>query len=598
MLVGKYLKKYYKKYITLILVGVLSLIAVDWIQLYIPELLGKIVDLFDDNYVYNEIIESVKIISLEVILISLGMFVGRVLFRVTLFRVSTGIGLGLRQEMFEKAERLDVEYFHNQKVGNIMSWITSDTEEIQEYFGWGTVMLVDGIFMSILCLIKMFRLDWAISLLILLPVLLIVVWAFFVENITSKVWLVAQKAFDGIYDFTQESFTGLRVIKAFVKEQHQLLQYSKVAKKSEKADANIGIVGHAFDIIIEIIVALITSIIIGLGGYFVYLTFTGKSAHLFGTTVTMDVSKLVVFSQYFTSLVWPLIALGQVITMHSRAKTSLKRISDFLDIPEVLEDSKKARDIGRVKGKIEFRDLSFAYPGKDFNYLHNISFTINAGETVGIVGRIGSGKTTIVSLLSRLYNVNPKSIFIDDNDMMDVKVKSWRKNIAVVPQENFLFSNTIEENIRFGIKGADYKKVKAAAQFSDVEKDIKKFPDKYKTLTGERGVSLSGGQKQRIAISRAFIKDAPIMIFDDSVSAVDIKTEETIIKNISELRKGKTTIVVASRVSTVINLDKIIVLDNGKLESFGTPKELEKKSPIFKRMVYLQQIENELEEGK
>lgn len=598
MLLGKSLKKYYKHYILLLLVSVLFLIGVDWLSLYIPELLGDIVSLFDENYVASEIFNDVSKICIQIVVISAMMFVGRILFRTALFRVSTGVAFGLRQEMFEKAERLDVEYYHNVKTGTLMSWITQDTEEIQEYFGWGTVMLVDGIFLTILCIIKMLLLDWAISLIIFIPVILIVFWGLYVEKIMSEKYLSRQKALDELYDFTDEGFSGIRVIKAFLKENHQLIRFSKIARKNEKADITLGMYGVGFDICIEIIIAAVISMILGFGGFFVFKTVKDGGFSLFGHVVKLDAATLVVFFSYFANLVWPLIALGQVITMHSRAKTSLNRIENFLFAPETISDCKNAKELENVKGNVEFKHLYFTYPGKSKNYLSDISFKINAGETVGIVGRIGSGKTTILNLLSRLYNVSEGTIFIDDKDIMKCTTKSVRQAIAVVPQENYLFSDTIENNIKFGNKDTTFPLIEAGAEFSEIKKDIDGFENKFQTLTGERGISLSGGQKQRIAIARAYVKRAPIMILDDSVSAVDIKTEEEILENIALLRKGKTTIVIASRISTVNKMDKILVLDEGKVEAFDTPANLLKISPTYKKMVYLQKLEDELKEGK
>ncbi len=281
--------------------------------------------------------------------------------------------------------------------------------------------------------------------------------------------------------------------------------------------------------------------------------------------------------------------------MHARAKTSYKRIARFMDAEEIIKDKENAIELENIKGKIEFRNLTFGYDD-DKKALENISLTINPGENVGVVGRVGSGKTTFVSLLCRLYNLKEKTLFFDDKDIMDCTVKSVRQSVAVVPQDNFLFSMSVRDNIAFGKEGASLEEVKKAAEFSDVAKDIEGFTNKYDSMTGERGISLSGGQKQRIAISRAFIKDAPIMILDDSVSAVDIDTEEKILENISNLRKGRTTIIISSRVSTVSKLDKIVVLNDGKLEAFDTPKNLMKISPTYKKMVELQKLEDEIKE--
>ena len=596
MLFGKYINKYYKKYGLGILLGIFFLICVDIIQLFIPDLIGKLVELFEDGYNPDKVAHQVQFYGLEILLISLAMFFGRIVFRLFLFGSSTKITEGLRQDMFEKSQRLDQTYYHANKIGNVMSWMTSDTEEIQEYLGWGTVMLVDGFFMTGLVLVRMFMKNWMLTLFILLPLILIIIWGLLVEKVMAKLWNTRQSVFDNLYDYCEETFTGIRVIKAFLKETKQLLHFSIIAKKNKDADIKLGVVSVLFDAVIIVLIEGIVSLIIGLGGWFVYLAATGNPAHIFGLELTLTTAELVTFLNYFIILIWPLIALGSVITMHARAKTSYKRIARFMDAEEVIKDKENAIELKDVKGKIEFRNLSFSYEGDDNYILKDISFVINPGESVGVVGRVGSGKTTIVNLLSRLYNVEEKTLFFDDEDVMDCTVKSVRQAVATVPQDNFLFSLSVEDNIKFGKENATFENVKKAAEFSDVAKDIEGFTNKYNSLTGERGISLSGGQKQRISISRAFLKDAPIMILDDSVSSVDIDTEEKILENISKLRNGKTTIIISSRVSTVSKLDKIVVLNEGKLEAFDTPKNLMKLSPTYKKMVELQKLEDELKE--
>lgn len=596
MLFGKYINKYYKKYGLGILLGIFFLICVDIIQLFIPDLIGKLVELFEDGYNPDKVAQQVQFYGLEILLISLAMFFGRIVFRLFLFGSSTKITEGLRQDMFEKSQRLDQTYYHANKIGNVMSWMTSDTEEIQEYLGWGTVMLVDGFFMTGLVLVRMFMKNWMLTLFILLPLILIIIWGLLIEKVMAKLWNTRQSVFDNLYDYCEETFTGIRVIKAFLKETKQLLHFSIIAKKNKDADIKLGVVSVLFDAVIIVLIEGIISLIIGLGGWFVYLAATGNAAHVFGLEITLTTAELVTFLNFFIILIWPLIALGSVITMHARAKTSYKRIARFMDAEEVIKDKENATELKDVKGKIEFRNLSFSYEGDDNYILKDISFVINPGESVGVVGRVGSGKTTIVNLLSRLYNVEEKTLFFDDKDVMDCTVKSVRQAVATVPQDNFLFSLSVEDNIKFGKENATFEDVKKAAEFSDVAKDIEGFTNKYNSLTGERGISLSGGQKQRISISRAFLKDAPIMILDDSVSSVDIDTEEKILENISKLRNGKTTIIISSRVSTVSKLDKIVVLNEGKLEAFDTPKNLMKLSPTYKKMVELQKLEDELKE--
>lgn len=595
MLFGKYINKYYLKFCWLFLIGLIGLVAVDVFQLFIPEYLGKLVDMFDGGAIDKA---ALKEIILGVMVVAIVMFFGRIMWRLSIFNASQRIEAGLRHTMFLKSERLSQRYYHENKVGTVMAWFTTDLETIEEFFGWGSVMLVDALFLSVLALYKMFSLDWALSCLLLIPLALIVVWGMLVEKFMALKWEQRQNEFDKLYDFSQESFTGIRVIKAFVKETQQLHAFAKIAKRNKDANIELVKVSVIFDAIIEIIIAAIMALILGLGGYFVYRYVTGTPVFVFGHEVDMTAGGLITFVGYFDTLVWPMIALGQVVTMRSRSKASLKRITNFLDQEEEIRNVENAYVLENVKGEIRFDNFSFAYPSSDANVLKNITFTVNPGESVGIVGKIGSGKTTLVNTLLHLYNVERGKVFIDGHDIMDCNIESLRDAIGYVPQDNFLFSDKVKNNIAFSCNELDMDKVYDAAKFADVHSNIEEFTEGYETVSGERGVTLSGGQKQRISIARAYIKDAPIMILDDSVSAVDVKTEETILANIQSERKGKTTIVIASRVSTVSHLDKILVLDKGEVEAYDTPQRLEEISPTYKKMVYLQKLEREVEGGE
>jgi ATP-binding cassette subfamily B protein len=288
-------------------------------------------------------------------------------------------------------------------------------------------------------------------------------------------------------------------------------------------------------------------------------------------------------------------AVSSLIEMGSRGKASLKRIGELLDTPIDVCDKEGVRDIESVSGNIEFKNLTFRYPDADYDALSNASFKINAGENVGIIGKTGAGKTTIVDILLRIYNVPDKTVFIDGIDVNDISIHSLRKNCAYVPQDNFLFSDTIEHNIAFGLEDYDIEDVKRFASLSDVHNNISEFAEGYATILGERGVTVSGGQKQRISIARALMKDASILILDDSVSAVDTETERTIISNLRETRKGKTTILIAHRVSTVEKMDKIIFVDDGKILAVGSHEELLESSPEYRTTVELQKLDEEKE---
>ena len=592
MLTGKHVNKYYLKYWYLFLIGIIALVLVDYFQLEIPKFLGNIVDSLHKGEKLN-----IGKLFWDLTVIGVVMCVGRITWRLTLITTSKKIEANIRREMFMKAERLSQRFYHENKVGSIMSWFTNDLETIEEYFGWGTIMLIDAVFMSILVIVKMVTLDLALSVLTAIPVLLIVIWGALVEKFMANKWDERQKAFDSLYDFTQENFTGIRVIKAFVKENKEILAFGKIAKKNK--DVNISFVktNVIFSVFIEVIIVTIMCLMLGFGGYFVYSFVSGNPAVLFGRAVEMSPGLLIEFIGYFDYLIWPLIALGQIVSMRSRAKASLKRISTFLDQEEDIKTPDGAHVLENISGNIRFNNYSFKYPGSKIHSLQNVTFEIKAGEIVGIVGKIGSGKTTLVNSLLRLYNVEENSIYIDEHDIMRCDVASVRAQISYVPQDNFLFSDKVRNNIAFSNKALEYEKIELAAKFADVHNNIIEFKDGYDTISGERGVTLSGGQKQRVSIARAYIMDAPIMIMDDSVSAVDVKTEETILKNIREKRAGKTTLVIASRVSTVMHMDKILVLNEGVVEAFDTHQNLLKTSPTYQKMVFLQELEKEVEGG-
>ena len=597
LLHGKYVNKYYLRFALFFIIGILALVAVDIVQLKLPELLGEVVDLLEDGVINEAVKKSVTSIALEILAVCGVMFIGRVSWRISLFYASHKIEADIRHNMFLKSEQLSRKYFYENKVGTIMNWFTTDIEEIETYFGWGTLMLVDAIFMSILVVIKMLKLDWVMSIICFIPAILLIVWGFFVEKYMDLKWKQRQGAFDKLYDFSQENFTGIRVIKAFVKETKEIHHFAKVAKNNMDVNISFARLSVIFDVIIEIILGTVFALLLGLGGWFTYSYISGNQITIFNYSINMSASKLVTFTGYFDSLIWPTIALGQVLMMKSRASASLKRISGFLDATIDVKNPLNPITLKDIKGNITFKNFTFYYPNSKVPHLKNISLEIKSGETIGIVGRIGCGKTTLCNILLRLFNVSKNAVFIDDIDIMDAELSSLRENIAFVPQDNFLFSDSIKRNIAFFDVNTAMEEVEQAAVFADVDNNIKDFDKGYETVCGERGVTLSGGQKQRVSIARAYIKKAPIMILDDSVSAVDVKTEETILHNIIEQRKGLTTIVAASRVSTVSSLDKIIVLNNGELEAFDTPENLLKTSKTYQTMVYLQQLEKEVEGG-
>ena len=586
------MKKYYKRYLILFIIGVIANVVVDYVQLYIPEFLGDMVDIVSLNT--NVIFDDIKKIVYSLIIVAFTLFIGRIIMRFTILVASSKIDRDIRHDMFLKTERLSQRYFHENKVGSIMSSFTTDIEAIGDFTGWGTVMIIDALFLGVMALYKMIKLDMFLTMITLIPMLALIVWGNKVEKAMSDKWTERQKSFDKLFDFTQENFTGIRVIKAFVKEAQEFKAFSKVAKENSDVNIDFAMMSVRFDVCIELLIGAVVALLMGLGGTCVYYYVTGNPVVLFGHSIILTAGKLVTFIGYVDVLIWPMIAMGQILQMFSRFKSSSKRVFDYLDEEEEIHNIDNPISLDDCKGEISFNHFSFIYPDGSNESLKDISFKINPGELIGVVGKIGSGKTTLVNSLLRLYNIEKNQIFIDGVDIMDLDIKSLRDNIAYVPQDNFLFSSTVQENIAFSNKRMSIDKVKSAANFADVHENITNFKDCYNTMTGERGVTLSGGQKQRISIARAYAKDAPIMIMDDSVSAVDVKTEEAILSNIQEKRAGKTTIIIASRISTVSKADRILVLKDGELEAFDSPENLLKVSPTYQKMVYLQKLESEL----
>lgn len=593
MLFGRYINRYYLKYGWLFLIGILALIAVDYIQLKIPEYLGEVVYILEHNGDTNRIFT----LGVYVLIVAAGMFVGRFIWRIALFNASFRIEADLRHKMFLKAEALPRQFYHDTKVGSVMSWFTNDLETISDHLGWGTVMIVDSLFLSVLTIVKMIMLDGIMSFICFIPIVLIIIWGVINEKFMAMKWDERQKAYDELYDFSQENFTGIRVIKAFVKETKEIHAFAKVARKNANVNISFARLSVIFDVIIEIIIALMMAIALIFGGWFVYAFNHSSAITLFGVTEEITPDKLIVFIGYMDILIWPMIALGQVVPMYSRSRASLKRVSAFLSSEINVKSPENAVKLEQVEGNITYRNFSFSYPTYDYANLKNINLEIKAGESIGIVGKIGSGKTTLVNVLLMMYNVEPGTLFIDGQDIMTLDIDSLRDHIAYVPQDNFLFSDSIEHNINFGLESGTEETARMGAIFAGVDDDVRGFNKGYQTVSGERGVTLSGGQKQRISIARAYVKNAPILILDDSVSAVDTKTEETILHNITNERKGKTTLVVASRISTVSQLDKIIVLNDGEVEAFDSPHNLLKISPTYQKMVKLQELESEVEGG-
>ena len=587
MIFGKHINKYYLKYAPMLLLGLVALVAVDYLQLEIPKLYSMVINGMNQGYVDIDGVRNVfdlnfvlDRICMPMVLVILTIAFGRFLWRICFFGSAVRVEKELRDKMFAHAKELSREYYQVNKVGDLMSLFTNDLDTVQECFGWGIMMFFDAVMLGILALGNMWHMNIMLTCLSLIPMGLLLASATIVGKRLGEKWDKRQEAFSRLSDFSQESFSGIAVIKAFVKEGKELWAFKGLNVENEQANMDHTSASVLFRVLVTTFVESVICIILGYGGYLVW-------------NGTFNAGQLLEFIGYFNAVVWPIMAVSELIDMSSRGKASLERLGDLLDAEIIVKDREGVQSLENIRGDIEFRDLTFRYPDGEYDALENVSFTIKAGENVGLVGKTGSGKTTLVDLILRTYNVPDGTVFIDGHDVNDITIRSVREGCAYVPQDNFLFSDTIENNIAFGVRERNRDEIIYAARMADIHSNIQEFGQGYGTILGERGVTVSGGQKQRISIARALMKDAPILILDDSVSAVDTKTERTILENLRNTRAGKTTILIAHRISTIEKMDKILFIEEGKLEAVGTHIELYASCPAYRKMVDLQRLEEE-----
>ena len=588
MIFGKYINRYYLKHAPVLLLGILSLLTVDYIQLLIPELyrlvingvnLGQVVVDGQTMAFTKEVL--FQHICLPMIYIVVLMVIGRFLWRVCFFGSAVRVAADLREQMFDHSRQLSQQYYQVNKVGNLMSLYTNDLDTIQECFGDGILMFFDASVLGILALVKMWRMDIKLTLLALIPAAVMFAIGTVMSQVMTKRWEERQQAFSDLSDFAQENFSGIAVIKAFVKELKELMAFRKLNKENEEINVTYTKIATLLEVLVTLFVESVICVILGYGGWLVY---RGQ----------FNAGQLVEYIGYFEAIVWPIMAISMLIEKTARGKASLNRITELLDAPIDVADRDGVADLKNPRGGIEFRHLNFRYPDGEYDVLKDISFTITPGESVGIVGKTGAGKTALVDLLLRTYNVPDGTLFVDGQDVNTVSIHSVRNACAYVPQDNFLFSDTIAHNIGFGVDDASREDIDRAAALADVRDNIVDFKDGYETVLGERGVTVSGGQKQRISIARALLKNAPILILDDSVSAVDTRTERIILDNLKTSRADKTTLLIAHRISTVEQLDKIIFIEDGRVEAVGPHDELYRTCNEYRRMVDLQKLEDEV----
>ena len=578
----KFAGRYVRRYIVFYVLGILALFMVDAVNVFVPKLTGTITD-----GVAGRTLDFGGVMRYVWMLIGMGVLiaVGRFGWRYFLFGAARSIEKEMRNDMFGHLTTLSMRYFNEHKTGDLMAHFTNDLMVVRQLLGMTVITAFDATVMLVLVLTQMMTsVSMRLTVVAVIPLMLIMFGDYFYGKMMHRRFLAKQAAFSELTDQVQETISGIRVIKAFVQEHKELAAFALVNLKAK--EKNLGVVR------LQALVMPLMDLVIGVSSlltllYGGYLAVVGE----------ITLGQFVEFNSYVGMLVWPMMAVGEAITSISQGMASLKRIHKIFEEEPDIIDVAKDRVTTELAGEIDLRHLTFAYPSQpETAVLEDVNLHVAKGETLAILGRTGSGKTTLPSLLLRLYDAPEGSILIDGKPIKDIPLDVLRKGIACVPQDNFLFSDTLQNNIAFGSEDKSLESVIRATELARIHDNIVEFPEQYQTVVGERGVTLSGGQKQRSSIARALMKDAPILILDDALSAVDTDTEREILINLKKNRKGRTTLIIAHRISTIQDADHILVLDEGKVAEYGTHEELLALNGLYRSIYDKQQLEKQLNE--
>jgi ATP-binding cassette, subfamily B, multidrug efflux pump len=569
---------YVKKNIWFLIGGLTSLLLVDVLQLFIPRIIKWVVDDLTQGKANSEILlgYGLKIIGLAVL-----MIIFRFFWRYFILGTAYRMEKILRLRLFSHLQTLPLKFLNQFSTGDIMAHATNDLNAIRMALGMALVALVDGVLLSLMAIGFMVHINLNLTLYALIPGPFLVILTNRVGKRVHDRFLKVQESFSFLTEKVRESFAGIRIIKAYVQEEDRLKKFSAVSSEFVQNNINLIRIWSFFFPLVLGLINLSLAIVLILGG---------KKTIL----LTITPGDFVAFMSYLGILTWPLIALGWVINLLEQGAASMKRVNILLETAAEPSCYPPPADINRLAGKIEFKNLSFSYNDGPL-VLKNINLTINPGERVAIVGRIGSGKTTLLNLLLRLYVVKEGGIFLDEIDSKTIPLETLRTNIGYVPQDTFLFSDTIKENIAYGSPQGSTKTMVAVSKAAEIYDEVMSFSHQFETVVGEKGVILSGGQKQRIAIARALLMDSPILVFDNALSSVDTETEERIMTNLKPLSAQRTTIIVTHRVSSIKDADCIYVLDEGSIKEQGDHEALMARGGLYAETFRRQLIERELE---
>ena len=574
------LNKYFKRYKGKLALGVMFILISDISQVYIPLLLRDSIDALQQNLSYDLIIKySLLIVGAAVIS---GVF--RYLIRQTIIVVSRKIEYDLRQDFWQHLLKLSYRFYQNNSTGNIMAHATNDIAAVRMYIGPAVMYSIDTIIKFIFVITIMVTLSAELTLYTLLPLPILSYLVYKLSKKIHKKFTLIQEKFSDLTARAQENFSGIRVIKSYVREKHETDEFAKMSDDYLKRNMDKIKIQAFFMPLLFLITGVSIILVILVGGNMVI------NNHL-------TLGDIVAFVAYLGLLIWPTIAFGWVANIIQQADASLKRLQKIYDEPIEIKNSQLTdHSIESIIGSVKFENVSFQYDDDLNPVLKNINIDIPSGSTLAIVGHTGVGKSSFVNIIPRLYDTTSGKILIDGKDIKTIPLDVLRNNIGIVPQETFLFSDTLKNNILYGVKDGDDQLLHHVSEISKLNKDVSEFPKKYETILGERGITLSGGQKQRTCLARALAIDPKILILDDSFSAVDTKTEEEILRNLKTFMKERTSIIISHRISTVKDADNIIVIDDGIIKEEGTHDQLLELSGIYYELHYKQLLEEELEE--
>jgi len=574
------LKKYFAKYKSKLAWGIIFIILSNVGMVYIPLLLKDAINILQEKITIDKILYY----AILIVVASLISGVFRFFIRQTIIVVSREIEYDLRFDFWQKIQRLPLRYFQNNSTGNIMAHATNDINAVRMFIGPAVMYSIDTTIRLIMVIAIMISLDLSLTFYSLLPLPLLSILVYKVGKIIHEKYTLIQEKFSDLTTKAQENFSGIRVIKSYVREESEIGEFKKLSHEYLQRNMNM----IKYQAIVQPILFLITGIsiiiVIWLGGYKVI-------------SKEMNLGEITAFITYLNILIWPMIAFGWVMNIIQQAEASMKRLNKIFSEPNEIEDSEQSiKSINEINGDIEFKNVSFKYGEHLPLVLDNVSLKIPKGSTLAIMGFTGAGKTSFINLIPRLYDAIDGGVLIDGIDVRKIPLDVLRSNIGLVPQESFLFSDTVANNISYGLRETNKEKVIAVSKIAAFDKDVKSFPKGYDTIVGERGITFSGGQKQRASIARALAIDPKILILDDSFSAVDTHTEEEILTNAKFFMNNRTTIIISHRISTVKESDKIIILHNGKIAEQGTHEELLALNGIYADLHFKQLLEKELEE--